>query len=95
MKKIRLDKTNIGILAISILLVAIVFIPESAYAQCPMCRIAAESNMKNGGSAGLGLNGGILYLLAMPYLFISVIGFIWWRSRKKKAELERELEQEA
>jgi len=51
-------------------------------AQCPMCRIAAESNMKNGGTAGKGLNNGILYILATPYLLVGVIGFVWWRNRR-------------
>jgi len=30
-------------------------------AQCPMCRMAAESNLKDGGNAGKGLNAGILW----------------------------------
>lgn len=51
-------------------------------AQCPMCRIAAESNLENGGTQGAGLNAGILYMLAMPYLLVATIGFIWYRNRK-------------
>lgn len=53
-------------------------------AQCPMCRIAAESNLENGGSQGKGLNLGILYMLATPYLLVGTIGFIWWRNRRKQ-----------
>ncbi len=52
-------------------------------AQCPMCRMSAESNMKNGGSAGRGLNRGILYMLAMPYLLVGTIGFIWWKNQQE------------
>jgi hypothetical protein len=48
-----------------------------------MCKIAAESNLKNGGTAGRGLNKGILYMLAAPYLLVGTIAFIWWRNRKK------------
>ena len=33
-------------------------------AQCPMCRMAAESNLDNGGTEGRGLNTGILYLFS-------------------------------
>jgi hypothetical protein len=51
-------------------------------AQCPMCKMAASSNLSNGGTAGAGLNFGILYILALPYLLVSVIGYIWWRNRK-------------
>ena len=59
----------------------------SAIAQCPMCKIGAESNLKNGGTAGSGLNAGILYMLAMPYLLVSTLGFIWYKNRKKESEL--------
>lgn len=59
-----------------------------ALAQCPMCRMSAESNLKNGGTDGKGLNNGILYMLATPYMLIGVIGFIWWRNRRKEDEEE-------
>ncbi len=55
-------------------------------AQCPMCRMSAESNLKNGGTDGKGLNNGILYMLATPYMIVGVIGFIWWRNRRKEGE---------
>ena len=48
-----------------------------------MCRMAAESNLENGGTEGKGLNKGILYMLAMPYLLVSTVGFIWWRNNKE------------
>ncbi len=57
-----------------------------AEAQCPMCRMSAESNLKNGGEAGKGLNNGILYMLATPYLIIGTIAFIWWRNRRKEED---------
>lgn len=55
-------------------------------AQCPMCRMSAESNLKEGGSAGAGLNKGILYMLSLPYLLVGTLGFIWYRNRKKWSE---------
>ena len=57
--------------------------PTVLPAQCPMCKIGAESNLKNGGSAGKGLNTGILYMLALPYVLVGTIGYIWWRNRKR------------
>lgn len=57
-----------------------------AEAQCPMCRMSAESNLKSGGSAGRGLNRGILYMLAMPYLLVGTIGFVWWRNQREFLE---------
>jgi hypothetical protein len=62
--------------------------PALVSAQCPMCKIGAESNLKNGGTAGAGLNAGILYMLAMPYLLVTTIGFIWYRNRKKEKQGE-------
>lgn len=55
--------------------------PE-VHAQCPMCKMSAESNLKNGGSAGKGLNNGILYMLLMPYVVFGVIGYMWWKNNK-------------
>ncbi len=54
-------------------------------AQCPMCRSAVESAMQNeGNTVGKGLNKGILYLLASPYLLIALVGGIWYHKNRKK-----------
>ncbi len=55
-------------------------------AQCPMCRMSAESNLKSGGTMGRGLNTGILYMLALPYLLVATMGYWWWRNRRKQEE---------
>ncbi|MDX1479651.1 MAG: hypothetical protein R3301_18190 [Saprospiraceae bacterium] len=55
---------------------------QETQAQCPMCRMSVESNLKNGGTAGKGLNRGILYLFMMPYLLVGTFGIIWWRNRE-------------
>lgn len=65
------------------------FLAHPVSAQCPMCRIAAESNLSNGGTTGKGLNNGILYMLAMPYMMVGLMGFIWWRNRRKDADNPR------
>ena len=44
----------------------------------------AENNLKDGGTTGKGLNKGILYMLAMPYVLVGTIGVLWYRNRKKK-----------
>jgi hypothetical protein len=48
--------------------------------------MAVESNLENGGTAGKGLNKGILYLLATPYFLIGGIGVLWYYNRKKEQE---------
>jgi len=58
----------------------------TTHAQCPMCRMSAENNLKDGGTSGQGLNKGILYMLAMPYLLVGTIGFLWYKNRKKDNE---------
>ncbi len=65
-----------------ILVIAMIFSLELP-AQCPMCKMAAEANLKDGGSAGKGLNTGILYLLAMPYLIVLTFFILWKRNKKK------------
>lgn len=59
-------------------------------AQCPMCRMSAENNLKEGGTAGRGLNNGILYMFAAPYLIVGVVGFIWYKNRKREEDLFEE-----
>lgn len=54
--------------------------------QCPMCKMAAESNLENGGSAGAGLNKGILFMLSMPYIIIGCLGFVWYKNRTKEED---------
>ena len=68
------------------LVFALVSLAQVSTAQCPMCKISAETNLNNGGSAGQGLNKGILYLFATPYLIIGGIGFFWYRNRKRRLE---------
>ena len=75
-------------LLIATLIAAITFMATPAYAQCPMCRMSAETNLANGGSEGKGLNQGILYLLATPYILVCVGGFIWYRNRNRREEEE-------
>jgi hypothetical protein len=58
------------------------------FAQCAMCRTTVESTVSNGRSnIATGLNTGILYLLAAPYLIVVVVGFMWWKSSKANYEL--------
>lgn len=55
-------------------------------AQCAMCRATLENNVSNG-KVGIaaGINFGILYLFVAPYLAITVITFLWYRTSRKNA----------
>ena len=84
-------KDIIRVLFVISIITSGLFIQTEAVAQCPMCKISAESNLKNGGTAGKGLNAGIFYMLALPYTLVGTIGFIWWRNNRRKQEDEVEV----
>lgn len=59
---------------ITILILFFLLSPELIDAQCAMCKASVESNIKNDpNSAAKGINKGILYLMAIPYLLIAFI----------------------
>jgi hypothetical protein len=67
------------------LLMAILCVTQlPAAAQCAMCRATLENNVSNG-EVGIaaGINFGILYLFAAPYLVIAIIGYFWFKSSKR------------
>lgn len=53
-------------------------------AQCAMCTTAVESNNKSGSTTTKGLNNGIIYLLAAPYLAVAAVGLIWYKKYRRK-----------
>lgn len=58
-------------------------ISQQAKAQCAMCKAVVEANLESGGTIGAGLNDGILYLMAMPYISILVVGLVWYNLKKE------------
>ncbi len=71
------------------LFVFVVFLTASSWAfsgiaQCSMCTLNAESSVKNGQTEGRGLNNGVLYLLAAPYIAVAGIGFLWYKKYRRK-----------
>lgn len=67
--------------------IAVVFVSDFTFAQCAMCQATIESNLKSGGTTGSGLNNGIMYLLAAPYLVVVGVGFLWYKKYRKKEVL--------
>tara|TARA_B100000315_G_C14467355_1_gene536601 strand:- start:382 stop:609 length:228 start_codon:yes stop_codon:yes gene_type:complete len=68
---------------LSLLFILLLFINIDTNAQCAMCKAVVETNLEAGGSIGAGLNNGILYLMAMPYISILLFGFFWYQQNKK------------
>ena len=56
----------------------------SIKAQCAMCKAAVEANLDGGGTKGAGLNEGILYLMATPYLAILLFGIFYTLQKRKR-----------
>ncbi len=84
MKKSVLKST----VALAVLFI-LAFVPVTSNAQCAMCRATVESNVGTGSKepesqVGSGLNTGILYLMVIPYILIGTVGFLWYKSNKKK-----------
>ena len=59
----------------------------SASAQCAMCKATLENNISNGNvGIAAGINFGILYLFFAPYLAISVIALLWYKTSRRNAQ---------
>lgn len=54
----------------------------STNAQCAMCRAALES--EGNGVKAEAVNDGIVYLMAIPYILATVVGYVVYRIVKKK-----------
>lgn len=58
--------------------------PQRVQAQCAMCTLTAENATENGNTQGKGLNKGILFLLAIPYLAAGGVGVLWYKRYRSK-----------
>lgn len=62
---------------LSLCLLLLLFLPSLMEAQCAMCRAVVESEA--GGKTAEGLNNGIVYLMAIPYILVAALGFFIYR----------------
>ncbi len=67
-------------------LVLVALISQDVMAQCAMCKATVNENVVTGKGKGQGLNSGILYLMAFPYIIASVIGYFWYKAYKKNKQ---------
>ena len=65
-----------------ILSVIVVFFSLESNAQCAMCRAVVE---QGGEEVAEGINSGIVYLMAFPYLLIAGAMFLFYRNWKKSS----------
>lgn len=72
-----------GIFVLAVALLAVM--PDTTtQAQCAMCTLTAENAASHGNTEGKGLNNGILFLLAMPYLAALAVGVLWYKKYRGK-----------
>lgn len=63
------------------LLVAVFLLfPSIADAQCAMCRAVLES--ESSGNAAKGINDGIVYLMAVPYVLVAGLFYFIYRKMR-------------
>lgn len=62
----------------------LLLLPLGTYAQCAMCRAVLESGDNN--AVAEGINNGIVYLMAIPYILVAgVFYFVYRKMRTSKA----------
>ncbi|WP_078012257.1 hypothetical protein [Hymenobacter sp. CRA2] len=81
MKKVL--TTLLPLLFVLVLLVA----PRPSSAQCTLCKSNVEaSRTETDGYDITGLNKGILYMMAAPYVMGGLVGFFWYRNVRRKRQ---------
>lgn len=64
-----------------VILIVFFLLPSSLEAQCSMCRAVLES--EEGQTTAKGINDGIVYLMAMPYILVAGVGYVVYRMMYK------------
>lgn len=67
----------------------LISIKISVYTQCAMCKAVLETDMQSGGTAGKGINEGIIYLMIIPYVLIATVGYFVYKHYKKNKQTEQ------
>jgi len=61
-------------------LIVLILLPQITEAQCAMCRAVLESEENI--SVAEGINNGIVYLMAVPYILVAAVFYIVYRKMK-------------
>lgn len=62
------------------MLIAFLLVPQWSEAQCAMCRAVLESEGNT--STAEGINNGIVYLMAIPYLLVAGVFYFVYKKMK-------------
>ena len=59
-----------------------IFYSINSFSQCAMCRAVLET--EEGGIKAEAVNDGIVYLMAIPYILVGLLGFVIYRMYTKR-----------
>ncbi len=76
----RVEKIKLKNLRPIVFVFLLFLLPELATAQCAMCRAVLES--EGNVSTAEGINDGIVYLMAVPYVLVGVLFYFVYRKMK-------------
>ena len=68
-----------------LLIIAYCLMPIASFSQCAMCRASLESEGNK--TKVEAINDGIVFLMAVPYIIVAVIGFAIYRMYFKKSKV--------
>lgn len=69
-----------AIITTAVIIAVFYFSGTTAFAQCAMCKAAAESSPELTGK----LNAGILYLLSVPYVIVGTFAALIYRAYQRQ-----------
>ncbi len=64
------------------ILFLLLILPFFGEAQCAMCRAVLESSDSQ--EVAKGINNGIIFLMAIPYILVATLGYFIFRMLKRK-----------
>ncbi|MES2863299.1 MAG: hypothetical protein V4666_04215 [Bacteroidota bacterium] len=66
--------------------IAFCLLPFASFSQCAMCRASLQNEANK--AAAEGVNDGIVYLMAIPYVLVAGVFYAVWRLKQKKKEIK-------
>ena len=63
------------------IILIVTLLPQVGVAQCAMCRAVLES--EGNVAAAEGINNGIVYLMAIPYILVGVLFYFVYKKMKR------------
>lgn len=64
----------------NILFLTVIILSFNGYGQCAMCKAVVE---QGGEEVAEGINSGIVYLMAFPYVVVAIAAYLFYKNWKK------------